>query len=222
MIQNVYISGNISYVTGTVNDVLYTWTLTGDHIWSTDANRSSDDIYRISLTIINTSGEENHVSTIAYYGLHLITDRTQSDVDLVNTLKKKSYTAMTTDEQTTWNSDLKGSYNASDVNRVGAAIDYIAEQLKENGYSVTVDPKINWLQDEIPSETQLQKYLDNVTAIKTAFYGTQEIPQNMQLLTYDGANNIEKALLQVENYLLLMLSSLIHRCGMTKTGGYNI
>ena len=143
-------------------------------------------------------------------------------VDLVNTLKKKSYTAMTTDEQTTWNSDLKGSYNASDVNRVGAAIDYIAEQLKENGYSVTVDPKINWLQDEIPSETQLQKYLDNVTAIKTAFYGTQEIPQNMQLLTYDGANNIEKALLQVENYLLLMLSSLIHRCGMTKTGGYNI
>ena len=43
-----------------------------------------------------------------------------------------------------WNAGLKGSYNASDLNRVGTAVAYVANRFNQYGYGITVTAK-SWL-----------------------------------------------------------------------------
>ena len=68
----VRIPGNIVYVSGTVNDVPKTWTLSGD-AWQCIADRSSDDVYHVDLTAVNVAGVSTNLQTTLYYGLHLLT-----------------------------------------------------------------------------------------------------------------------------------------------------
>lgn len=68
----------------------------------------------------------------------LITDRTQADVNRASALNAKGYDNMTAAEKAEWDSNLKGSYNASDLNRVGEACDYVANRLHQYGYAVDV------------------------------------------------------------------------------------
>lgn len=56
-------------------------------------------------------------------------------MDRVNFLRKKWFAGtITPTEMTEWFSDLKGAYNASDLNRVGAAMEYISQRLADAGY----------------------------------------------------------------------------------------
>ena len=61
--------------------------------------------------------------------LNLITDRTQADVDRVQYLASVGWENMTDAEKAEWSTPLKGAYNASDLNRVGAAVTYISNRL---------------------------------------------------------------------------------------------
>lgn len=59
----------------------------------------------------------------------LITDRTQADVTRWKTLHDKGWFRMSPEEKVEWSSGLKGTYNASDLNRVTAAMEYINNRL---------------------------------------------------------------------------------------------
>lgn len=50
----------------------------------------------------------------------LITDRTQADVTRWKTLHDKGWFRMSPEEKVEWSSGLKGTYNATDLNRVTA------------------------------------------------------------------------------------------------------
>ena len=71
--------------------------------------------------------------------LSLITDRTQADVDRVRQLAQKVFGNMTADEKTKWLNGLKGSSNASDLNRVGAAVAYVAGRLSQEEFDQLVE-----------------------------------------------------------------------------------
>lgn len=62
----------------------------------------------------------------------LIYDRTQADVDRVYELKGKilagGLSALTDAEKTEYMAGMKGAYNYTDLNRVGQAVSYIAQQ----------------------------------------------------------------------------------------------
>ena len=61
-----------------------------------------------------------------------------------------------------------------------------------------------------PTAAQMQQYLDNVAAIRstlTVFASTPETPGDMQKLTYEEANNIEKILLDIDAMLVLISRS---------------
>ena len=68
----------------------------------------------------------------------LITDRTESDVNRVHELARKwvdgEWTG-TTSELSEWYSGMKGAYNATDLNRVNAAMEYLDTRLKAMGYT---------------------------------------------------------------------------------------
>lgn len=191
------------YVSGTVNGVSTTWTNTSGQTWETVAERSDNDVYVVDLTIINAVGTVTETGFTLYYGLHLITDRTQDDVVYVQTLAAKIRAGTATEEELAeWNeSSLKGSYNHTDLNRVGAAMKYVSDRLISFGYDAAILPKMDWMETDIPAVSDMDLYLSNLAVLRSSFammQSTPEIPTDMNGLTYAEANNIEKILEDID------------------------
>ena len=200
------------YVSGTFNGVAVTWTNTEGNLWQATADRAADDIYQVELTIIGTTGSSTTASMTLYYGLlNLITDRTQADVDRVAQLAARVSAGTATDaEKTEWATDLKGAYNASDLNRVGAAVAYVAGRLNGYGYYVSVSPKQDWTANDIPTAGQMATYIQDVAALRGAIAvmdSTPPTPESASGLTWQEANNIEQILLDVDELLTRMAAA---------------
>lgn len=121
----------------------------------------------------------------------LITDRTQADVTAKND---------------------KGTYKASDLNRVGAAMNYVAARLREQGYDPHISPKTDWKDGEWVDPEAQAVYLGDLSELRKQFAmmeSTPEVPPRLLAtgintndgLTYTWANDIEKILEDVD-YLL--------------------
>ena len=106
----------------------------------------------------------------------------------------------------------KGRYNAADLNRVGAAVAYLAGRLQATGYDLTVSPRTDWAETDIPRRSEMEGYIGDLHALKaipTLPPVPPEIPQSADRLTIDGANAIERYLYNLgvvetsicENYL---------------------
>lgn len=208
---SVALPSSTLYVSGTVNGVSTTWTLRENNIWETVADRAEDDTYLVDLTAISSSGQSTHAVFTLYYGLlQLITDRTQADVDYVRQLSAIGWANMSASQRADWQSNLKGAYNASDLNRVGSAVNYVANRLGEQGYSVEVSPKTTWQESDIPTESDLEAYLTDVQTIRSALpvpSSTPPVPEDMDGLTYIEANNIEQILLDVDALVTEMINA---------------
>ena len=137
----------------------------------------------------------------------LITDRTQADEERVEELAAKGYDAMTDAEKAEWDGEMKGAYDASDLNRVGLVVDYLTSRLRSYGISVVTDPKTDWATDDAPTISQMRKYLADVDALRSAIAvlpTTPEVPTDMDGLTYTEANDIEKILIDIDRLITNM------------------
>lgn len=203
-IIQVSLPSEIIYVSGTVNGVACTWTLV-DSWWQTTADRAADDKYVVVLTAVNAAGTSATYTLTLYYGiLNLITDRTAADVSRVLALAAKGWAGMTAAERTEWQGELKGAYNASDMNRVGAAVQYLAERFTEQGYAVAVAPKTDWLESDTPTAEEFAAYLADVAALRDVIAvkpTTPALPETMAGLTVGGANAIEQTLIDLDALL---------------------
>ena len=83
----------------------------------------------------------------------------------------------------------KGAYNYSDLNRVERAVAEIAERA-----GLTLYTKTYWTMWDLPTDTEMSRYLSNINAIKTHFGINIDIPASMNNFTIDGANSIELVL----------------------------
>ena len=206
----VSLPSEMIYVSGTVNGKAYTWTLV-DGSWQAIVDRAADDTYAVALTAVNALGTSTSYTLTLYYGmLNLITDRTQADVDRVRQLAQKGFGNMTADEKTEWLNGLKGAYNASDLNRVGAAVAYVAGRLKGYGYAVSVSPRQDRQVSDIPTPESMTAYLADVAALRAALTvaaDTPEVPEDMERLTWQEANDIEQILVNVDELLTRMAAA---------------
>ncbi len=155
-------------------------------------------------------------------GFALITDRTAADVEraiYLSELWSDGGFLGTAEELAEWHTNLKGAYNASDLNRVENAVAHLARLLRElplqlqeyaaslgvawdmffdvpyeaNEYNFAV--KTNWAKASIPSPEDMARYLANVAKLRSALaYNTDSLPTTMDNLRWQGANAIEKAL----------------------------
>ena len=146
-----------------------------------------------TVTAIDGAGLE---TTTSYYFIRLITDRTQADVDRARELAAKGWAGMTTEEQAEYSTDLKGAYNASDLNRVNTAMEYLDEWITEAGNDTGyTDQGITWAEASVPTQNQMDGYLSNVETISSVFpINGPDIPESMEALTFEGANSIERVL----------------------------
>lgn len=150
----------------------------------------------------------------------LITDRTESDVNYAAQLAQKGWAAMTASEKAAWMAGLKGAYNAADLNRVGAAVNYVAAELSGIGITVSVNPKTDWTISDIPTIAQMQTYLDDIGAIRDALAypdGTPSVPDSMALLNHTKANHIEKILVEADQLVQNIIASFVP-CGLPYCG----
>ena len=186
-VVRVPISGAL-YVTGTVNGMEKVWTQEEAGWWSTTADRSPDGAYRVALSIVYGDGRTTTDSVTLYYGLVLVTDRTEQDVT---------------------NGTEKGSYNAADLNRVGAAMAYLRDRFNANGYDIQIDPKTTCLEIDVPIQSDMTLYLGNLGTLKSAITlpaYTPEPPASMEYLTFSKANDIEKILEIIDAMITLMVN----------------
>lgn len=211
------LNANIISVDGLVNGESYAFTLTdsvdGMGIWTAAVARAEDDIYRVSITAINNARTATRLDTIIYYGLHLITDRTQFDVDRVNVLAKKGWANMTEGERTEWEAGLKGAYNYTDLNRVQSAVRYLRDRLAGVGYFLELSEAKTWTTKDVPTLADMQNYLADVKAVRgvfSLFKSTPQAPDTMVGMTYEKANNIEKILLDVDRLLSNTIASFVY------------
>lgn len=143
--------------------------------------------------------------------MQLITDRVQADVDRVAALAGRVSAGTATEaEKTEWASDLKGAYNASDLNRVGTAVAYVAGRLNGYGYTVTVNHKQDWTGSDIPTAGQMAAYLRDVATLRGAIAvmaSTPPTPDSANGLTWQEANDIEQIILDVDELLTRMAAA---------------
>lgn len=143
----------------------------------------------------------------------LVTDRTQADVERVKALATKGFAAMTADEQAEWLTGMKGAYNASDLNRVGTALNYLAGRLSSIcGKSITWTAKTDWTVTDIPADSQAETYRRQIQDIRDALAypaGTPDAP-GLNRLTYTGANDIERILALCEDLIVNVAKSFRH------------
>lgn len=116
--------------------------------------------------------------------------------------------------------NTKGTYNASDLNRVQSACNEIAAELTAAGIPVTLTwTRSSWAVSYIPTEAEMTEYLENIGIIKAALPNNAPAPPaTMAYLTYEGANDIERMLYEVETLLNNMLA-IFPRAGVWTSGG---
>ena len=156
-----------------------------------------------ALTAYNDAGESAAVTLLVLVHLELITDRTRADV------------ANQTD---------KGFYNASDLNRVGAAVEYIAGRFAALGYACPVTVKKDWLTSDAPTASQMEAYRQNIVTLRSqiaVMASTPKAPASMAGLDYVKANNIEQILADID-FILQNMPAASRHCGVTVCGSKGV
>lgn len=113
----------------------------------------------------------------------LITDRIKTDVEAMNG---------------------KGTYNATDLNRVGEAMAYLAGRFRGYGYAVNVSSRTDWSMEDIPWQADMDRYLADLRTLRNALRvpsTTPDAPESMAGLTWEKANDIERILADLEMLL---------------------
>lgn len=100
---------------------------------------------------------------------------------------------------------MKGAYNAGDLNRVGAAVEYLTDTLYSMGYNVPTIAKTNWAAGHIPTADQTGQYIENIQLLRDCLpYAAPDAPEDADKLTFEEANHIEEILYTLERVLLAM------------------
>lgn len=129
-----------------------------------------------------------------------IYNRTQDHVDRLKALQAKGYPNLTDDELAEYTGYAAlGAYNATDINRVEAAVAEIASL-----YGLTLTTNTNRTYWTTPNRYAggfyTTQYLNNVVAIRDAALALDgtlvfpDLPESMDNLTWELANNIEETL----------------------------
>lgn len=116
---------------------------------------------------------------------NLVFDRTQNDVD---------------------NLTDKGKYRCTDLNRVEQWCRYLADKLTVYSYPVSIETKTNWTMRDYVPPLEMERIRGNVAKIKQAYLSFTSVPENLEYMTFEKANDIERILYEIETFIDNMVS----------------
>lgn len=120
------------------------------------------------------------------------------------------------------NSDLlnktsKGHYNVSDLNRVEEWCEYLTNLLTSYSYKVDIQVKKNWQRSDFPTSSEMERIRQNINRLKEAYFSFTQIPENLEYMTIEKANDIEKILFEIDTLLNNMENNFTY-CGVASCG----
>ena len=116
--------------------------------------------------------------------------------------------------------ELKGSYNATDLNRVNTDMRYIADELHKCGYAVKLHAASKaWFETDVPTPEEFEAYLNDCEMIrsKIAVYSDTPATPTATKFDYLKANDIEKILFDVEE-LIRKIQAIYFYCNDIYSG----
>ena len=182
------VTGAESYQLSRDGVVIYT----GEYPSYTDSGLTAETAYTYTLSALNTAGSSAETMLeAATTKFILVTDRTDADVNAGN---------------------AKGTYTAEDLNRVGAAMNYVADRLKAAGYDPHISPKTDWKDEDWVDTSAEAVYLGDLAELRKQFTmleSTPRVPPRILAtainsgdgLTYGWANDIEQILMDIDALL---------------------
>ncbi len=109
-----------------------------------------------------------------------------------------------------------GCYNATDLNRVGEAMGYIAGLLQACGYAVSVSPRTDWTVYDFPAPSDWDAIMADLATLRAVLAVSQSTPavppvgSQQDYLTVADANDIEKILVDIDDALRRLSLSLFY------------
>lgn len=117
----------------------------------------------------------------------------------------------------------KGMYQASDLIRVGAAVNLLRGLFESAGFVVNVLPKLTWTETDWMNAEGAARYLADIEELRSKLAArstTPKTPESLEQLTYTKANHIEQILLDVYTQYLTMLTTRVTAGPATSGGDY--
>lgn len=127
---------------------------------------------------------------------NLIFDRTQLDI---TNLTSKAY------------------YNHTDLNRIEEWCECLAGVLNNYCYFVDIKIKKDWSMLDFPTQSEMERIRKNVNTLKQAYFSFTQVPGNLENMTWQKANDIEKILYEIDMLLKNMISQFNY-CGDVYSG----
>jgi hypothetical protein len=136
----------------------------------------------------------------------MITDRVELDVNYVRDLAESIKAGTATEEQVQQylNVHQKGAYTNEDLNRVEAAVQYVAAELNKYGYMPILPVTQSWSMTDKPNLKDFERYLSNVARIRNSlavWASTPVAPTDMIRFDHNKANALEQILVDVDQIL---------------------
>ena len=148
---------------------------------------------------------------------NLITNRNAADVSRLSAIGERIKKRTATEEEVKeWLAGMRGAYNVSDIERVEEAVAFVSEYINSlqqtlDGYresygvasdsnfvsplrEITVNPVGGWTREEIPSPERLTLFLNTVKAFAETNFMGHSLPETLEKLTTEGANEIERVI----------------------------
>ena len=153
---------------------------------------------------------------------NLITDRTLQDFQRWLYLRDKGWANMTDAEKAEWQTDLKGAYNYSDINRVSVVLNYLRDRLTESGYlgGNEFNLPTTWDSTHVMTDAAFKEYINAVGTVRNAMSHkrtTPDAPQYTGAIDYIEANNIELILPDIDE-LITNMRNARNYCGELFSG----
>lgn len=122
----------------------------------------------------------------------VIDDRTQADVDFARYIIE----------------NLKGVFNAVDLNRVEENIKYLSDELNKLGYTNSVVVK-SWNIEDLPTEADITRIIGNLRKLISIYSKSSQAPElPSSMLHFQQINDLEKNLKllkqMIDNYYLTL------------------
>ena len=108
----------------------------------------------------------------------------------------------------------KGALNYTDLNRIESNCAYVADQLQGYGYDISIAVKTDWMMQDFPYRSQIDRIRGNVDALLDALYrlpGSPEI-KYWESLDWNDVNSLEQNILNFD-ILLQRMAAVFLICG---------
>ena len=111
----------------------------------------------------------------------------------------------------------KGYYNYEDLNRIEKWCEYLSKFLKKYNYFSEVKVKKNWSVTSFPTQSEMKRVHQNINNLKSSFIAFTSVPENLEYITFQKANKIEKILFEIDKIISYMENNFIY-CGVSNCG----